>query len=95
MLANVYEVIEAEGKEIEYRNQEIINVKFTSGNWNEYLAGNKVELNKIYSFALMRFIIRIAQKNFTKKTLQKESSLVSIEENQEPPEDPRQIKFNF
>ncbi len=57
--------------------------------------GNKVELNKIYSFALMRFIIRIAQKNFTKKTLQKESSLISIEENQEPPEDPRQIKFNF
>lgn len=57
--------------------------------------GNKVELNKIYSFALMRFIIRIAQKNFTKKTLQKESNLVSIEENQEPPDDPRQIKFNF
>ena len=44
MLANVYEVIEVEGKEIEYRNQEIIDVKFTSGNWNEYLAGNKVEL---------------------------------------------------
>lgn len=58
-------------------------------------AGNKVELNKIYSFALMRFIIRIAQKNFIKKTLRKESSLVSTEEDQEPLDDPRQIKFDF
>ena len=28
---------------------------------------NKITLNKVYGFALMRFILRIAQKNFAKK----------------------------
>lgn len=32
---------------------------------------NSIELNKIYGFALMRFILRIAQKNFLKNPLAK------------------------
>jgi len=56
---------------------------------------NTIELNKAYGFALMRFIIRIAQKNFSKKSLQKEIDSDIIEETEENFEDPRQIKFSF
>jgi|TARA_R110000824_G_scaffold207651_1_gene393143 hypothetical protein len=56
---------------------------------------NTIELNKAYGFALMRFIIRIAQKNFSKKSLQKEMDSDIIEEIEENFEDPRQIKFSF
>tara|TARA_R100000008_G_scaffold83579_1_gene69206 strand:- start:1413 stop:1736 length:324 start_codon:yes stop_codon:yes gene_type:complete len=40
--------------------------------------GNEVKLNKVYSFAFMRFVIRIAQRNWlrTKKIVDKESSPV-------------------
>lgn len=55
--------------------------------------GNKIELNKTYSFALMRFIIRIAQKNFAKNVLPKKNVDVNIIE--EDHEDPRQQKFDF
>ena len=34
-------------------------------------SGDKVELDKIYSFALMRFIIRIAQEKLPKESLDK------------------------
>ena len=35
--------------------------------------GNRIELNKVYSFAFMRFVIRIAQRNWlrTKKIIDK------------------------
>jgi hypothetical protein len=56
---------------------------------------NTIELNKIYGFALMRFIIRIAQRNFLKKPLQKEVVSAILEEDEEIYEDPRQKKFNF
>lgn len=51
--------------------------------------GNRLELNKLYSFALMRFIIRIAQKNFSKKMLPK------IDEEEVEYHDPRQQHFDF
>ena len=40
--------------------------------------GNKIELNKVYSFAFMRFVIRIAQRNWlrTKKIIDTESPTV-------------------
>lgn len=56
---------------------------------------NTIELNKIYGFALMRFIIRIAQRNFLKKPLPKEFISDILEEDEEVYEDPRQKKFNF
>jgi len=56
---------------------------------------NTIELNKIYGFALMRFIIRIAQRNFLKKPLPKEVISDILEEGEEIYEDPRQKKFNF
>ena len=61
--------------------------------------GHKIELTKVYSFALMRFIIRISQKNFLRKPLSKEQKRAIIEELQEEEqqehEDPRQKKFDF
>lgn len=56
--------------------------------------GDKVELDKIYSFALMRFIIRIAQKNFLKNPLTNKEESAIVEEDLDL-EDPRQTKFNF
>ena len=52
---------------------------------------NTIELNKIYGFALMRFIIRIAQRNFLKKPLPKAVISDVLEED----EDVRQDKFSF
>jgi len=61
--------------------------------------GDKVSLNKIYSFALMRFIIRIAQRNFLKAPIGKRISLnkniLSEEDKIEEYEDPNQKKFDF
>ena len=57
-------------------------------------SGDKVELDKIYSFALMRFIIRIAQKNFLKNPLTNKEESAIVEEDLDL-EDPRQTKFNF
>ena len=58
---------------------------------------NSICLNKIYGFALMRFIIRIAQKNFYKKILPKNSNSANLDEieNEETYEDPRQRNFDF
>ena len=55
--------------------------------------GNKIELNKVYSFALMRFIIRIAQKNFAKNILPKKD--IDGDLTEEDYDDPRQQKFDF
>lgn len=59
---------------------------------------NSVTLNKIYGFALMRFIIRIAQKNFLKIPISnKNVEIENIEDMEliEEYEDPRQKKFDF
>jgi hypothetical protein len=52
---------------------------------------NNIELNKIYGFALMRFIIRIAQRNFLKNPLPKAIVSDILEEE----EDVHQDKFSF
>ena len=39
--------------------------------------GNTVTLNKVYSFAFMRFIIRIAQRNWLRQAPKKKKSLLS------------------
>ena len=80
--------------------KELKHARFT---WNEESKtfcvespkGNRIELDKIYSFALMRFIIRIAQRNFLKNPLPKDGQDVIIEESEEDFEDPRQQKFDF
>ena len=86
-------------------------LKFATFEWDEenksfYVtdkSGNSITLNKIYGFALMRFIIRIAQKNFLRKPLNKSNTPLiddlnpfeEIEEIEEEYEDPNQKKFNF
>ena len=60
--------------------------------------GQIIELDKIYSFALMRFIIRIAQRNFLKNPLTKrlvEAELDDAEQEDIELEDPRQLKLNL
>ena len=54
---------------------------------------NEVQLNKIYSFALMRFIIRIAQKNFLSAPAMRPKN--SVEETSEEFDDENQTKFSF
>lgn len=47
------------------------------------LNGNKISLNKVYSFAFMRFVVRIAQRNWFRKqkTVDKaEEAMVSLED---------------
>lgn len=56
---------------------------------------NKITLNKVYGFALMRFILRIAQKNFAKSKITKKQVEELVEITEEQYEDPRQQKFNF
>ena len=82
-------------------NKIVKELKFGTFIWNEddgtftieSPKGNTIKLNKVYSFALMRFIIRIAQKNFAKNILPKKKVDVNIVE--EEYEDPRQQKFDF
>jgi len=55
--------------------------------------GNRIELDKVYSFALMRFIIRIAQRNFLKKPQANKSK--STESTEVQHGDANQQNFNF
>jgi len=52
--------------------------------------GNEVVLNKIYAFALMRFVIRMAQRNWLRsnKTI---DELIEEDEEQIDAEDPAQL----
>lgn len=62
--------------------------------------GNEVELNKVYAFAFMRFVVRIAQRNWLRSATQNKKNLdkpcedvVSLEES---PENSNQLFFeNF
>jgi hypothetical protein len=88
--------------------QIIKNLKFANFIWDEkeksFLIqddeGGEVKLNKIYAFALTRFILRIAQKNFLRDSylrsisLEDESNLED-DKGEEFEEDPRQQKFLF
>ena len=39
----------------------------------EHIDGSRVVLNKVYAFAFMRFVIRMAQRNWFKKVVKKEN----------------------
>jgi len=58
--------------------------------------GGVVELNKVYSFAFMRFVIRMAQRNWYKKT---KNNSPNNEEHvplaDHPFEDPKQEQFEL
>ena len=51
-----------------------------------------IELNKVYAFAFMRFVVRVAQRNWlrTKKSVDKVED-VMVELESEPTEDPNQL----
>ena len=42
--------------------------------------GNRVILNKVYSFAFMRFVIRMAQRNWLRKAKKEKKELDIVEE---------------
>jgi len=78
-------------------------LKYAAFEWNEETKtfsvtdanNNTIELNKIYGFALMRFIIRIAQRNFLKKPLLKAPVSDIVDEAEEIYEGTHQDKFSF
>ena len=51
-----------------------------------------IQLNKVYAFAFMRFVVRVAQRNWlrTKKSVDKVEN-VMVELESEPTEDPNQL----
>ena len=58
--------------------------------------GNEVELNKVYAFAFMRFVVRMAQRNWLKnpnkaKKLIDKAEVTMIELEEEQQEDPNQM----
>ena len=54
--------------------------------------GNRVTLNKVYAFAFMRFVVRMAQRNWLRnKKLVNKAEVVMAELEQEPQEDENQM----
>lgn len=56
--------------------------------------GNRVTLNKVYAFAFMRFVVRMAQRNWlrNKKVVDKvEDVMIELENNEV--ENPKQMKM--
>ena len=77
-------------------------LKYINFEWNEQEKtftiteedGNRVTLNKVYAFAFMRFVVRMAQRNWLRSSPKKETK--DICELAEPPfEDPNQIEFCY
>ena len=77
-------------------------LKYINFEWNEEEKtftiteedGNRVTLNKVYAFAFMRFVVRMAQRNWLRAGTQKTSDRdTSLED--EPVENPHQIEFNY
>jgi len=71
-------------------------LKYAEFEWDEEMKsfmiteedGNRVILNKVYAFAFMRFVIRMAQRNWlrSKKIVDKSgSNMVSLKDNEEKP----------
>ena len=59
--------------------------------------GGVVELNKIYAFAFMRFVVRMAQRNWLrgkKRVDNKGNTVVSLEKLKEESENPHQLTWN-
>jgi hypothetical protein len=56
--------------------------------------GNRVILNKVYAFAFMRFVVRMAQRNWLRSKAQKKSErAIALAEH--PFEDPSQTEFEY
>ena len=77
-------------------------LKYATFEWDEDLKafmiteqdGNRVILNKVYAFAFMRFVIRMAQRNWFRKGKEKVlSKKEPIELADHPFENPNQLKF--
>ena len=77
-------------------------LKYINFEWNEEEKtftiteedGNRVTLNKVYAFAFMRFVVRMAQRNWLRAGTQKASDRdTSLED--EPDENPHQTEFNY
>ena len=80
------------------------NLKYASFEWDDEEKtfsiteedGNRVILNKVYSFAFMRFVIRMAQRNWYRKTENKAQKKQNPTELADHPfEDPSQVEFSF
>tara|TARA_Y100000592_G_scaffold94504_1_gene159380 strand:+ start:1129 stop:1392 length:264 start_codon:yes stop_codon:yes gene_type:complete len=56
--------------------------------------GGSVELNKVYAFAFMRFVVRMAQRNWLRSSPKKETKDI-CELAEHPFEDPNQIEFCY
>ena len=56
--------------------------------------GNRVNLNKVYAFAFMRFVVRMAQRNWLRTGVQKNKDRDAPLED-ELVENPHQIEFNY
>jgi hypothetical protein len=57
--------------------------------------GNRVILNKVYSFAFMRFVVRMAQRNWYRKIPSKTVKATEAVKEEEAVVDPNQEKFSF
>ena len=51
--------------------------------------GGVVELNKVYAFAFMRFVVRMAQRNWLRVKKVNKAEALEVEDQ----EDPNQVKF--
>lgn len=67
--------------------------EFTIDTRNQ-IGGNVVTLNKVYSFAFMRFVVRMAQRNWL-RGLSKKAGKESENLSTDLLEDPNQIKFCY
>lgn len=55
------------------------------------VGGNSIKLNKIYAFAFMRFVVRMAQRNWLRNFNKRESNSSTEEAINETEEDPNQL----
>ena len=77
-------------------------LKYINFEWNEQEKtftiteedGNRVTLNKVYAFAFMRFVVRMAQRNWLRSSPKKETKDI-CELAEHPFEDPNQIEFCY
>lgn len=55
------------------------------------VGANNIKLNKIYAFAFMRFVVRMAQRNWLRNFNKRELNLTKEEATNETEEDPNQL----
>jgi hypothetical protein len=82
------------------------NLKYATFEWDDEdktftiaeEGGNRIILNKVYSFAFMRFVVRMSQRNWFRKTKDKETNKPeenSVELAEYPFEDPDQMMLEI